>query len=382
VSEQQSKAKVGGLGRRGAVILFLLVLAVLIALAGWRLRERLAPVESMPPPPLTVETITVEAAPFRLTGRYRGSIEAERRAALPARINSTVRRIAVREGASVAAGELLLVLDATEQEQEIRRLEAVLEGVRSDLDYWEGQLRADRRLYEKGTIDERTFLNTRRQVQSLAAAREEAQESLAQARTRLGYTRITAPFAGVVQALLVDEGEGVAPGTPLLDLIDTDTLKAVISVPQVDSARLRPEAPVQLHTGKEALPWSLTVDRIRPALEPRSRNATFEIGLPADAAAEVVPGMAVTAEVELERHAGVLQLPLAAVRESGTRTGVYLVEEGSARWQEVETGPISGERVWIRAGLAGGEEVIITPYPTLENGRAVTVHNNEEGASS
>ncbi|MCW8919526.1 MAG: efflux RND transporter periplasmic adaptor subunit, partial [Gammaproteobacteria bacterium] len=296
----------------------LLGLLVIAIIAGVRLRERLVEPAVVPPPPLLVESVRAIPAPLVVTASYSGSVEARRRATLSARLGSTVVERLVGEGESVVAGQLLLRLDATEPRQELARLQAAAQRVRADLNYWEGQLKADRQLFAKGTISEQRLQQTMLQADTLRAALEENRHALATAETRLGYAEVVAPFAGVVQALLVEEGETVNPGSALLELVDPTTLKAVVSAPQVDRQRLAPGLQVYLDLHHLATFRLGEIARIYPALESRSRNLTFEVALHEEespAATPLQPGMSVAAVVELERIEAAISVPLHAVRQ-------------------------------------------------------------------
>lgn len=382
-NETEARGRVKGRFHFRAAHGLLLGLLVIAIIAGVRLRERLVEPVVVPLQPLLVESVRTAPAPLVVTASYSGSVEAERRATLSARLGSTVVARLVGEGESVVAGQLLLRLDETELQQELSRLQAAAQRVRADLNYWEGQLKADRQLFAKGTISEQRLQQTMLQADTLRAALEENRHARATAETRLGYAEVVAPFAGVVQALLVEEGESVNPGSALLELVDPTTLKAVVSAPQVDRQRLATGLQVYLDLHHLATFRLGEIVRIYPALESRSRNLTFEVALHDEerpAATPLQPGMSVAAVVELERIEAAITVPLHAVRQRQGREGVFVAREGRAVWLPVTTGSIEGGQVRLLEGVGRDEQVITTPHPLLEPGRAVELYQGPVAA--
>lgn len=365
-----SESIVGKLRARRPLLALLAGVLGIAAIAGWRLSERLERPEVVAPPPLLVETETVTAQPLVIRTRYSGSIEADRRAMLSSRLTSTVNERYVKEGDLVEAGQTLLRLDATEQEQELARLEAAARRIEADLGYWEKQLKIDRRLFREGTVSEQKLQDTRRQVAMLQASLEENRQSLRLAQTRLGYATVSAPFDGAVQTVTVDNGETVTTGTPLLELVDSGQLKAVLQAPQADRGRLSPGLRAYLHLHHLATEFPGVVGKIYPALDSVSRNVTLDIPLPAGLAV-AQPGMSVSAEIVLARIESALTVPLQAVQKRNGETGVFVVHDEVAQWQPVETGPMQDNRVQLLSGISAGEQVITTPYPALQAGSAV-----------
>ena len=362
--------------RRAALLVGVGILAVVV-IAGLRLRERLAEPEVIAASPLLVETLTVTPQPFVLASSYNGSVESEQRATLAARLTTTVTERYVKEGDVVEQGQPLLLLDATEQQQELARLRATADRVRADLEYWQGQLKADQRLFKDGSISEQKLQETQRQVAMLNASLAENRHAMATAETRLGYAEVTAPFAGVVQSLLIDTGETVSTGTPLLELVDPQRLKAVINAPQTDRGQLAPGLRVYLRLHHLAVGAMGEIGRIYPAVDAISRNVTLDVPFPNDNSL-IQPGMSVEAEVELARFESALVVPLQAVQQREGREGIFVVREGRAVWQAVATGVTQGGRVQLLDGIAAGEQVITTPYPALESGSVVQVYVKSE----
>lgn len=361
--------------RRRTVIGLLSVLFVIVVLVAIRLYARLQPVANEPVPPLVVETQQLVAQSFVQKLHTTGSVEAEHRVVLSAQLTARIEELPWREGTRVAKGDLLVQLDESEQRQEVARLEATVDRATADLAFWRQQLETDRRLLKAESISRHTFDETQRQVSSLDAALREARQSLQSAHIRLRYAKVHAPFDGYLQTVHVQPGEFVQPGTPLLEIVDADRLKAVVPLAESDVSRVEKWNRAQIGVPSLGMIWPGKIDRIYPALERATRSATLELFLPQGLAA-VRPGMAVHVDIELSRSNRAVVIPRQALRQQGNEAGAFVLAEGMARWRSVQASGGQDGRVRILAGLLPGDELIVTPHPQLVDGRPVLTRND------
>ncbi len=366
--------------RAGRILLAVLLLGgagAVVWFGARRVRDRMRPVPAAPARPVAVEVWTVQAGPFEKTRRYPGTVEAVRRVRLAARITGRVTAVHVREGDEVARGDVVVALEAAELEDDVRRLEAARRRTQAELAYWKTELRRDERLLASRTIAPSKRDQTRRMVETLTAALDETEQALAAARTRLGYARIRAPFAGRVQTVWTERGDLAVPGKALVEIVAPAPLKVVAEVPQADVPRLRPGLAVRVHVPAAGSTWTGRVDRVYPALDPASRSGRFEVRLPERA--RVLPGMAVEAEVVLARRPRAVVVPHQALIRRPEGVGVYVVQGGVARWRPVEAGEVEAGRAEILAGLEPGDVLILTPDPRLRDGTRVVAAPAPEG---
>lgn len=358
-------------------VLVLGVLAVAVA-AGLRIQDHLASPAPAPQRPLAVETAALTPGPFQQTRTYVGSVEARRRAVISTRISGVLEELYYREGEPVPAGVPIARLDSAELRREVNRLEASLRRTRTDLAFWREQRGRDQRLFTQGHLPQRTRDESVRQAESLEAALTEQQEALEAARIRLGYAELSAPFAGRVQRVEAEPGELLMPGQQVMELVGTGELKAIFPVPQADLAGLRPgtRARVTLPEGEN---FDGAVARVQPALDPLTRNAAFEIDIPAGMPWR--PGAQVHAAVIHMHRQNALSIPTHALRRRQGEAGVFLLNDSgsSVRWAPVRPGA-SGQGRTLVEGLQPGDQVVVTPHPALRDGSPVAVRNNWQDA--
>ncbi|MFA7282873.1 MAG: HlyD family efflux transporter periplasmic adaptor subunit, partial [Sterolibacterium sp.] len=183
-----------------------------------------------------------------------------------------------------------------------------------------------------------------------------------------GFTRVTAPYAGIIAQRLVEPGEMAVPGKALLSLFDPKGMRAIASIPQSRLAGIGQtiQARVEfLETGK----WVEAVRvEVLPTTDSQTHVARARIYLPENLDG-IVPGMYARAHF-ITGKVKKLVLPVAAVLRRGEVTAVYVVDDKGlphlrqVRIGEAVNGGVGGVNVpllEVLAGVAAGERVALDP---------------------
>jgi RND family efflux transporter MFP subunit len=217
------------------------------------------------------------------------------------------------------------------------------------------------------------------QLKVATAQVKKAQSSLRTANIRLGYTQVTAGWAGsdeqrVVAERYVDAGQTVAANAPLLLIVKLDPIVGVVYVTERDYARLRPGQPVSLIT--DAYPgekFSGRIERIAPVFRRSTRQARIEMTID-NPRHRLKPGMFIRAIIELTRKPDATIVPEQALTIRNNRSGVFLVgEDGqSVVWREVTVGIRQNGRLQVDGdGLSG--RVVVLGQQLVKDGSAITI---------
>ena len=194
-------------------------------------------------------------------------------------------------------------------------------------------------------------------------------------RTRLAFTRITAPSPGVVTAKMVEAGSAVSPNQRVFDLADVSLLVVRVQVSELDVVHVRPGANVMV--AFDAYPGTEVVGRVRrvfPSADAQSRLVPVEVALgdlPAGVAAR--PGFLARVTFQLDRRVGALVVPAAAVGVGEEGQFVYVVDADSLVRKPVTLGLSAEGMVEVRTGLAAGERVVTSGHTNLRPGARVRV---------
>ena len=317
------------------------------------------PVTAAPAPagaPVVVPVARVEAREIPSLVELTGTVQAAERAAISAKVSGVVSRVAVTLGSTVAAGEVLVTLEAGEITARLRQAEAQLAQAKRHLE-------RDRGLLARNAA-------TPDAVRTMADQFAIAQAAHQEARSMLAYTTITAPFAGVITAKRVNAGALATPGTVLLELEDNRRLQVRTALPESLIARVRLGDRLTVHVPAAGFEAAATVAEIGPASDPGSRTGAVTLDLPA--AADLRSGQFARVRVP-SASAIALLVPASAVVPAGQMDRVFVIEGDTARLRLVRTGQRRDGLIEILAGLDPGELVATGNNRLLENGRRVQV---------
>lgn len=290
------------------------------------------------------------------------------RATLYAKVSGYLKWIGFDKGDEVKKGQLLAVIDAPEVQDQYEQAES---------DYAIKKLTYERLL---SVWKENPDVIAKQDVDVAQAAAEGAKQLMERRRTFLEYTKITAPFAGTITARFADPGTLIqsamsssTQANPLFTLMDLDTVRVYVSVPQ-ESAMLAKAGVPALLTTKEMPGVEIKghITRTTESLDPATRTLLVEIDLP-NKDHRLQPGTFANATLALEQHPNVITVPPAAIEppSNGKPKAVFVVDNGKVRRVPVKTGIDDGGWVEVLEGLTGNEDVVVVGKSNLAEGQAV-----------
>ncbi len=369
-----------------------LVLAAVVVVGARVVLKKKKELSREPPPaasPLAVFTEPLVEGKLAQVHRYLGRLEAKIQAELSARITGAVLSVSVREGDAVKEGDVLVVLDSRVQRSRIRSLKVQLGAARTALASTRKIYERDRILYENKALGKEALDQSRVALDSARARVAELEALLEAAQVEYSYTRITAPFDGIVVRRFMDPGDTAFPGKPLLALVSTrDGYKVVADVPQEVFAHLRPGTPVILRPGlnRERKALSASISRVYPAgssdygllpsVEIDQNSAPF--GLPV--------GSSLHVEVQVREVRGFIVRSGSLLHRSSSRAVLFHVDEKNRVHPiPVEVLATNAERACVRGKLRPGMRVVVAGEDVLlrlHEGRIVHAVSRRNPAES
>ncbi len=223
------------------------------------------------------------------------------------------------------------------------------------------------------------------QVDAGKAALEAAQSQLAAARAKLvhdetlfDYSRITAPFAGVVTERYANLGTLVQAGTssstqamPIVRLSQDDLFRLVIPIPESYVRYIRIGDPVNVHVPSLNRTFPGKVARFSVDVRADTRTMHTEVDVP-NPERVMMPGLYAEAEVGLDQKDNVPTVPLQAVSHQGNKTTVLVVNrDGEVEERTVELGLQTTTDAEVLSGLSEGEQVVVSDRSGLKPGQKV-----------
>ena len=321
--------------------------------------------------PVARKPVTVEAAPVSLSTvtediQAIGSLEPNESVVVSPEIAGRVLRIRFGEGDRVAAGDVLVELDAA-------ILRAELSKARSDLTLAQANHQRATTLATQGigTLRERDEAIARLQV-------EQANVTLAEA--RLGKTQITSALSGIAGLRAVSVGAYVTPGARIVEIADIDPIKVDFRVPELMLSSLRAGQRVQIAV--DALPgrtFEGEIYVVDPIVDQGGRAVRLRARVPNPDGA-LSPGLFARVRIVIERRENAMLVPESAVFAQGARVFVYRIVDGRAVRSEVALGRRLPGQVEVTGGLDAADTVVTAGHPQLRDGVAVEVIASRPGA--
>jgi len=306
---------------------------------------------------LAVLTVRSETAPLERV--LDGRIEAVNQATVSAQTSGRVAELHYDVNDFVPAGAVILRLRATEQRAGLEQAQATLrEAVAREAEAQAHHTRT-RNLHAEDAAS-KSELEAAIAARDAAVARlVAARAGLEAAREGIRYTEVRAPYAGVVTARLVELGEAVRPGTPLMSGLSLQFLRVTVDLPQsvVEAVRGIRKAAVYVD-GRRVEATDLT---IFPQASSAANTFRARIDLPENAA-DLYPGMLVKVGFVVG-EAQRLAIPAGALVERSEVTAVYVLgEDDRPGLRQVRVGRRSDGQVEILAGLLDGERIATDPH--------------------
>lgn len=302
---------------------------------------------------------------------------------LHSKIAGYLKETKVEVGDHVKKGDLIAVLEVPELRGERARAEASLQ--RAEANAKEAHLnytrlasvsRGQPNLLAQQEVD-------LAQTKDLAAAASvaEARADVEKSRALESYTRITAPFEGVITKRYADAGALIQAGTssntqamPLVRLSQDSKLRLVFPVSVSYARSLKVDDPIEIDLGDNDKRLVTTIARFNRRISTETRTMLGETDVP-NPKLELIPGMYVTAILKLEQKRGALAVPVEAVSGT-TRPTVYLVNaERKIEERPVKLGLQTPAKYEVLSGLNEGDLVMIGSRAQVQVGQQVATRN-------
>jgi RND family efflux transporter MFP subunit len=327
-----------------------------------------------------------------------------------AKVAGYIKRINVDVGDRVKLGDLLATLEIPEMADDQRRANAALERSQSEVTRAGDELRRAESAHEivhlslqrlAAVAEKRPGLIAQQEIDDarskdlvaeaqiasaksgLAAATDQVHVNTAdleRVRTMLDYTRVTAPFAGVVTMRYADTGSMIQAGTasqtqamPVVRLSENSLLRLVLPVPEsaVPTVHIGQQVEVRVPTLKRGFPGK--VARFSGKLSLATRTMATEVDVP-NPGLVLIPGMYAEVDLTLDRRNSVLAIPVTAVDLNGAAaTGRVMVITPNNRVEvrTISLGIETASKVEVRSGLNEGDLVVIAGRSGLQPGEEV-----------
>lgn len=314
---------------------------------------------------LAAELQTAEAKVVEVPRVYQldGTVEAVNASTIAAQTNGQVKEIRFDVDDLVEAGSVIVVIDDTQQKAALAQAKANLRRAQAQLADAEKEYARISKVFAKNAVSKAVMDKTRAARDQARAAVAAARAALTQAEQQLEYTRIKAPYTGIVTKRLIEVGEVAAPGKPVMSGISLEKLRVNVDAPQSLVEAVRKQRRGAVLVGNQWVEAEQVT--VFPVADPVTDTFRVRMQLPSGVKG-VYPGMYLKAALEVGKRR-VLVVPPQAVVFRSEVVGVYVVDaDGRVSLRHVRIGkPLVDGRYVVLSGVSAGERVATDPQAAV-----------------
>ena len=350
-----------------SLVLVMLVLLLGIGLASWKygaLQTEQAASANQPEPSESITVAIARTIDHRPNTTSIGTVLALRSISLKNELAGTVREVRLTPGQIVEAGTLLVALDVSVEEADLRAQEA--------------QVALAKTILHRRQNLSQELATTQEEVDRARADLDVAQAQIARTRAVIAKKTIRAPFKARMGIADVHPGQYLDEGTLLTTLQGVgEAMNVDFAVPQQVAGSLQVGEAVEILSSASAPAVTAKIVAVDARVDPTTRNAMVRARITGSSNAPA-PGSSVRVRVPIGAMRKVVAIPVSALRKGPGGDQVFVLVQGQdsqtrVRARQVETGPMSGEDIVIHEGLTVGEQVAALGSFKLRDGVLVTI---------
>lgn len=328
--------------------------------------------------PVRVKTITVSDVVDDNSVYFPATAKASNLSELSFRVHGEIIKLNVNEGSQVKKGDILAELDPNDYQ-------IAVENATANYSVLDSQYKRSEPLVEKELLAQSQF-------DEIAAKRAIAEAELDLAKLQLSFTKLTAPFDGLISRVIVDNFQSVQTGQQVFNIHEVQNIDVLIQIPDQmvikqdgETTRESITSIVRTESGNE---YEASLKEYTTEPDPETGTYTVTLTMPVPAEDPIFDGMAL--EVSTRRNETItvqstLDLPIEAIATSDgdpldrTQKFVWLVKDGLVAKQSVVTGNLSSNTIAVTEGIKAGDQIVIAGISRLVDGMEVEVVEQEAG---
>lgn len=328
-------------------------------------------------PPIAVTSLKIDEQTWQPTLPSVGSVQAVQGVVVSTDLPGIVEKITFESGQSVRQGDPLVKLDTKQEEAQLNSNIARLQLAKSNL----GR--------QKGLLQKR--VSSQSDYDAADAEFKQAEAAVAETKATIDRKVIRAPFSGVLGIRVVNLGQYLQSGDPVVPLQSLDPIYVNFSVPQQRLQDLTPGRPVKVSAdGLPGQSFTGKITSVNSVVDEATRNVTAQATLE-NPGQKLRPGMFVNAEVILPQQEKVLAVPAAAINYAPYGDSVFVIEKmkdeenkeyDGVRQQIVTLGASRGDQIAVVEGLKPGEEIVTAGGFKLMPKAAIERNNANQPANA
>lgn len=321
-----------------------------------------------------LETLTLAQQSIPVYYDLEATLEAVNESTISSQTSGAVKAVHFDVNDRVKAGALLIEIDNTQQKASLAQARANQAQAEAQNEDAQILLTRNKRLLKQGSISQGQYDSSVAQAKSTEAAVAATKAAVRQGQEQLSYTRVTAPYGGIVKARLVEVGELVSPGQPMMSGLSLQPLRAIADVPQRLASQYQGDDSVQVVVNGQ--PQNASKVTLYPFADPQHHSIRLRAELPSNSTSNAIPGM--WAQVRLQTgERETLLIPESAIIERSELTAVYIMDDHTPKLRQVRLGNDHNNQREVLSGLNAGEQLILDGYAAMASLSSGQAKNGE-----
>ncbi len=309
---------------------------------------------------VAITTLGVEKKAFEHFTEVRGAVESRKNVTLSAAAGGTIKKIAVREGQKVTAGQTLVELDTD-------ILRNSLAEIKTQLDLANIVYDKQEKLWDQKIGTEMQYLQAKNQKESL-------ERRLSTTQAQVNQMVIKAPFTGTVDLISALLGELAAPGMPLVRLVSADDMYVKADVSEEYIGKFKAGEPVEVFIPALNEKVKSIISSVGQVINPENRTFTMEVKLPG---VSVKPNQVTIIKFRDYVNPEVFTVPTKLIQRDNQGQFVYIVSKDAenvvAKKQYITPGFSYDSKTEVLDGLTGNEQIIFEGFRDVTEGAEVAI---------
>jgi membrane fusion protein, multidrug efflux system len=310
-------------------------------------------------PPVNVITLLMQPGPIADSITLPAEIAPQQELWIKAEVSGRIVETLADEGANLTKDQRIMKLDDRDYRSRLKRIDAAYSLARTE--------------YKRSLALARTNATAQATLDDIEARLKELEAQKSEAALSLERTEIRAPISCVLNQLKAREGDFVAVGDPVAQVLDIDPVKVVVGVPESDVADVfdikEADVTIPALEGLKVVAKKTFLSR-KPRTLARLYDLELEIANPEGG---ILPGMFARVELVKRTFEQAVTVPLYAVLTEGDKRHVFVETDGKAEKRPVSTGLITGWRIHVTEGLYPGDRVVIVGHRSIDHGQVLNV---------
>ena len=316
---------------------------------------------------LLVTSIETESAPYAHYVSFQGTLETDQNIVMYPEIPALLKKVKVKEGQRVKKGQVLAVLSDSGMIDQLQQLEIQHALAKTTFE-------RQKRLWEQKIGSEMQYLQAETQFKSL-------EKSIAQMQDQVAKTTITAPFDGIVDHILADEGSSLAPGmTPIVRIINLNQMKVSAAIPEIHLPNIQANSKVTVEVPVLNERMEAAINAVGNFINPNNRSFRIEVELP-NAKERLKPNMTVQLHINDYNNPTAILVPAKNILEDQAgRSYVYKLEAVTGQestYKAVKTfvqlGKSSNNQTEVLEGISAGDLLVEDGIRLVEDQQLVKI---------